>query len=79
MVDWLLVVAWCLLNIRPHFTRTTKKRKSAIGSIEYTIKKEIVTVKSRIKKAEFHFKADENQVCNIHITAKVGLKVILTH
>ena len=40
MVDWLLVVAWCLLNIRPHFNRTTKKRKSAIGSIEYTIKKE---------------------------------------
>jgi len=26
--------------IRPDFTRTTKKRKSAIRSIEYTIKKE---------------------------------------
>jgi hypothetical protein len=34
----------------------------AIGSIEYTIKKGIVTVKSGIKKAEFHFKADEKQV-----------------
>ena len=48
--------------IRPDFTRTTKKWKSAIGSIEYTIKKGIATVKSGIKKAEFHFKADENQV-----------------
>ena len=27
------------LNGRPDFMRTTKKRKSAIGSIEYTIKK----------------------------------------
>ena len=49
---------------RPDFTRTTKKRKLAIGSIEYTIKKKgIVNVKSGIKKAEFRFKADENQVC----------------
>ena len=34
-----------------------------IGSIEYTIKKGIVTVKSGEKKAEFRFKADENHVC----------------
>ena len=48
--------------IRPDFFRTTKKQKYAIGSIEYTIKKGIVTVKSGIKKAEFRFKVDENQV-----------------
>ena len=39
------------LDHRPDFTRTTKKRKSAIRSIEYTIKKKgIATVKSGIKK-----------------------------
>ena len=51
-----------ILYHRPDFTRTTKKRESAIGSIEYTIKKGIATVKSGIKKADFRFKADENQV-----------------
>ena len=28
------------LPVRPDFTRTTKKRKSAIRSLEFTIKKE---------------------------------------
>jgi hypothetical protein len=39
-----------ILYHRPDFTKTTKKRESAIGSIEYTIKKGIITVKSGIKK-----------------------------
>ena len=46
---------------RPDFTRTTKKRKSAIRSIEYTIKRNR-NGKIRNKKAEFRFKVDKNQV-----------------
>ena len=53
------------LDHRPDFTRTTKKRKSAIRSIEYTIKKKRNrNGKIRNKKVEFRFKADENQVCD---------------
>jgi len=40
-------------------------KKAEIGNRKYWIyyKKGIVTVKSGIKKAEFRFKVDENQVC----------------
>ena len=57
--------------IRPDFTKPTKKRKSVSRSIEYTIKKGIVTaktIKSGIKKAEFRFIAGKNQVCFIDYT-----------
>jgi len=56
---------WCLLVVVSEETWFYQDNKKAeIGNRKYWLyhKKGIVTVKSGIKKAEFRFKADENQV-----------------
>ena len=66
-----------LIICRPDYTRTTKKQKPTIGSIEYTIKKGIITVISGIKKADFRFKTDENQAqVSIHLFRHLSSKFV---
>jgi hypothetical protein len=65
---WLLAIALSVfLWFQTWFYEDNKKAE--IGNQKYWIyyKKGIVTVKSGIKKAEFHFKADENQVCDLQL------------